>query len=270
MAIRSRMPVTGGRSWTILPPERNVRWTSGCARAIREKVSATCPASVVSDLRNVRRTGMLIEEVANLHHGADRAAAGLDRPGDPGLDQDLRALGRVGLPGLAADLGDLGDRRQRLAAKAQGPDPIQVLDVGQLAGRVGLKRQRAGRRRPSPTPLSAIRTRSFPPRSTLTSTRVAPGVDGVLEQLLDHARRPLDHLARGDLVDHRIAATGGSLPSHKTSLGRTELLPLILPADLAYRKRRVQSQHRIGFVRSAKYEPIGRKIIVCMDLKPVL
>ena len=30
-----------------------------------------------------------------------------------------------------------------------------------------------------------------------------PGVDGVLQQFLDHARRPLDHLARGDLVDDR-------------------------------------------------------------------
>ena len=30
-----------------------------------------------------------------------------------------------------------------------------------------------------------------------------PGVDRVLEQLLDDARRPLDHLARGDLIHDR-------------------------------------------------------------------
>ena len=29
----------------------------------------------------------------------------------------------------------------------------------------------------------------------------APGVDGVLDQLLDDARRPLDHFAGGDAVD---------------------------------------------------------------------
>ena len=28
-----------------------------------------------------------------------------------------------------------------------------------------------------------------------------PGVDGVFHQFLDHARRPLDHLAGGDAVD---------------------------------------------------------------------
>ena len=31
------------------------------------------------------------------------------------------------------------------------------------------------------------------------------GVDGVLDQLLDHARRTLDHLAGGDAVDHVLA-----------------------------------------------------------------
>ena len=45
-AIRSRVPATGGRSWTTLPPERYVRWTSGCASAIRENISTTWPASV--------------------------------------------------------------------------------------------------------------------------------------------------------------------------------------------------------------------------------
>ena len=30
-----------------------------------------------------------------------------------------------------------------------------------------------------------------------------PGVDRVLDQLLDHRRRPLDHFARGDAVDQR-------------------------------------------------------------------
>ena len=30
------------------------------------------------------------------------------------------------------------------------------------------------------------------------------GVECVFDQLLDHARRPLDHLAGGDAVDHRF------------------------------------------------------------------
>ena len=94
-------------------------------------------------------------------------------PAMPAFDQDLGALGGIGLAGLAADLGDLGDRRQRLAAEAQRPHPVQVLDLGELARRVGLEGQQQVVRSHA-QPLSAIRTRSLPPRSTVTSTRVAP------------------------------------------------------------------------------------------------
>ena len=54
------------------------------------------------------------------------------------------------------------------------------------------------------------------PRRARTRTVRGAGVDGVLAQLLHHARRALDHLASGDLVDERLAeavnATHGRIP----------------------------------------------------------
>ena len=52
-----------------------------------------------------------------------------------------------------------------------------------------------------PSPSSATRMSRRPPPSVSTSMRLRAGIERVLDQLLDHARRPLDHLARGDAVD---------------------------------------------------------------------
>ena len=52
-----------------------------------------------------------------------------------------------------------------------------------------------------PPPLSVTRISEIPPAAVTTSMSVAPAVERVLDQLLHHARRPLDHLAGGDAVD---------------------------------------------------------------------
>ena len=52
-----------------------------------------------------------------------------------------------------------------------------------------------------PLPSSVTRIRPKPPPFATTSMRGGAGVDRVLDQLLDDARRALDHLARGDAVD---------------------------------------------------------------------
>ena len=136
------MPVTGGRSWTSLPPDRKVRWTVGWASAIRENISRTCPASVESDFRNERRTGVLKKRLRTSITVPGGHPRRQDRAEDAPLDRDLRALRGVGLPRLAAGPRDLGDRRQRLAAEAQGADPEQVVGHGQLARRVRPEGQR--------------------------------------------------------------------------------------------------------------------------------
>ena len=179
-------------------------------RQVDRRVGQGDPGEHLDDVAGLGRVGLevgppdrrVVEQVADLDHRADRAAAGPDRAGHPGVDRDLRARLGVLLAGLAADLGDLGDRRQGLAPEPQGPDPEQVLGLGQLARGVRGEGQRevlGGH------PLAVVGhpDQVLPAPLDRHVDPGRPGVDGVLQQLLDHARRPLDHLARRDLVDHR-------------------------------------------------------------------
>ncbi len=54
---------------------------------------------------------------------------------------------------------------------------------------------------PMPSPSSVTRMSESPPAAVTTSMSRGAGVERVLDQLLDHAARPLDHLAGGDAVD---------------------------------------------------------------------
>ena len=54
---------------------------------------------------------------------------------------------------------------------------------------------------PMPLPSSVTRISDSPPAAVTTSMSRRAGVERVLDQLLDHAGRPLDHLAGGDAVD---------------------------------------------------------------------
>ncbi len=56
-----------------------------------------------------------------------------------------------------------------------------------------------------PPPSSLTRISDTPPAAVTTSMRRRAGVEGVLDQFLDDARRPLDHFAGGDAVDHVLA-----------------------------------------------------------------
>ena len=104
-------------------------------------------------------------------------------------------------------LADLGDRGQRLAAKAERADAEQIVGVGDLAGGVAGdgQRQLVGR------DAAAVIDDADQLDAPLLDSHVDPrraGVDGVLQQLLDDAGRPLDHLAGGDLVDDARAEAG--------------------------------------------------------------
>jgi hypothetical protein len=215
--IRSRTPVVAGRSWTIFPPDRNVRWTSGWASATR----ATGLGAVGLQERPPDRG--VEEEVADLHHRADGAAATPDRAGDPGLDLDLRALVGVGASGLAADLGNLGDRRQGLAPEAERADVMQVIGLDELARRVGLERQEqvVGEH-----PLAVVGHPDQVLPAALDGDLDPPGlrVDRILHQLLHDRRRPLDHLARGDLVHDRRR----QLPDHSHAGDLRSAAPALL------------------------------------------
>ena len=103
------------------------------------------------------------------------------------------------MAGGDVELGHSADRGQRLAAESERTDAQQVLIV-KLGGGVTLDRQSevgAGHAAAiigdgDLSPAAAVGEDIDPARA---------GIDGILDQFLDHARRTLHHLARGDAVD---------------------------------------------------------------------
>ena len=101
---------------------------------------------------------------------------------------------------------------QRLAAEPQRADMQEILVV-KLGGGVAIHRQR----QIGASHAAAVVGDADPPPAAAIGEDVDPagaGVDGVLHQLLDHARRSLDHLAGGDAVDDLFGklADGHGIP----------------------------------------------------------
>ena len=86
---------------------------------------------------------------------------------------------------------------QRLAAKTEGPDGKQVLLGLQLGGSMPLERQRhLGRR----DPRSVVGHLDQAATTALDAHAdgACPGIEGVLDQLLDDRRGSFNHLTGGD------------------------------------------------------------------------
>ena len=82
-----------------------------------------------------------------------------------------------------------------------------------------------------PLPSSVTRISESPPAAVTTSISRGAGVERVLDQLLDHARRPLDHLAGGDAVDGlgaELADGHAGLPAD-ISIAREQADPAVIP-----------------------------------------
>ena len=91
------------------------------------------------------------------------------------------------------------DRGQGLAAEAERADVEQVV-VGQLRGGVALDREHEIIARHA----GAVIADADQPAAAAVGQNLdagRPGIEGVLHQFLHDARRPFDHLARGDAVD---------------------------------------------------------------------
>ncbi len=140
------------------------------------------------------------EEVAHLD---DRAAIAGRRPHrrcDTALDRDLRAIARFH-GRTDGEPGDRTDRRQCFAAKAERADVENV--IAELAGAVARdgERQFVGGHAASIVDHPQQR-QSAAGRRDLDARRA--GVDGILDQFLDHGGRPLHDFAGGDSVDDRF------------------------------------------------------------------
>ena len=202
-------------------PVVSVKPTAGCAMASRLTTSEMRHVLGPLALQELEPRRRRREQLAHLH-----ARAGIERRRPHRLlgaavDDDLVRRAGVALPRLDGQPGDRADRGQRLAAEAQRGDVEQVL-VGELGGGVPLHRQRqVGRAHARAVVGDADQREAARRRHHLDLA--GAGVERVLDQLLDHARRPLDHLAGGDAVD----GLGAELADgHGHSWGQTPDLDL--------------------------------------------
>ncbi len=142
----------------------------------------------------------VVKQVANLDHGAHRAAAELHGSGLPAVDGNLVAIDRIDAAAAEAQATDGCDRRQRLAPKAHRADPEQIVGPGDFAGGV------AGDGEPKVLGVNPLAVVGHADQlaaavADLDVDAGGQGVDAVFQELFDDARRPLDHLAGGNLVD---------------------------------------------------------------------
>jgi len=136
----------------------------------------------------------------------DRGAAGdrdrLDAEDPPPFDPHPGAEAGL-LGGGQLEAGDGGDRRERLAPEAEAADPFEVGEAGDLARGVAVEGEE---RVVAPHP-AAVVADGDPPLATaleLDLDRPRPGVESVLDELLEHRGGALDDLAGGDLADELI------------------------------------------------------------------
>ncbi len=116
-----------------------------------------------------------------------------------GGDFQLGARGGVGRATAEDQPADFGDRSQRLAAKPKRGHAKQVVAVAQFArGMTG-----HGQRQLVGGDSAAVVRHANQLQPALLNRHVDPpgaGIDRVFHQFLDDARRPLDHLAGGNLI----------------------------------------------------------------------
>ncbi|MNZ74185.1 hypothetical protein D3C78_926280 [compost metagenome] len=140
------------------------------------------------------------EQVTHFHRGA----VGMRRRLHPRLHVTPLGLDLPGLRRTAAargqgQSGHRADRGQRLAAKAQAQHPLEILQLADLAGGMAGQRQRQVVRLDAGAVVAHAQQLDAALLDLDVDARGAC-IEAVLEQLLGHRGRPLDHLAGSDLV----------------------------------------------------------------------
>jgi hypothetical protein len=145
----------------------------------------------------------VVEQVAHFHRGAGRMRVRHDLADLAALDLQQRAVFVAVAPRRQPEATHRGHRGQRLAAEAECRDRLQVIDAGDLAGRVALHRQRqfGG--------VDAAAIVADPDQADAAVLQVdvdaaRAGIQSVLDQLLDHGRGPFHDFAGGNLVDEGV------------------------------------------------------------------
>jgi len=156
-----------------------------------------------------------IEKMGDFDAGARRAAAGALMSHFPAVDEDFRAGGGIAGAGNEREARHTGDTRQGLAAEAKGAHRVEVGGFDNFRGRVAFKgEERFIRREAGAVVLDADEALAAVAEFDLDAG--GPGVEGILDELLDNRSGALDHFAGGDLVGDPVredadAGHGGEL-----------------------------------------------------------
>ncbi len=145
----------------------------------------------------------VVEQLANLDQRARRQRARLHLADLAAFDLQGSAVFVAGTARGQGEAADRGDRRQRLAAEPQRAHRFQVVQRGDLAGRVPRDGQRQFLRRDAAA-VVADADQAHTTFFQIDVDAVRAGVQRVLHQFLDHRGRPLDHFAGSDLVDQDL------------------------------------------------------------------
>ena len=121
----------------------------------------------------------------------------------PAVDLDDRARRFFFRPSLQPQPRHRRDRRQRLPAKSQRSHAQQVFGVLDLRSRMPLKRQHGIVAHHAATVVGNL-DQLLPAGLHADLNSRCARVERVLQHLLHHRRRPLHHLARGDLVGNSL------------------------------------------------------------------
>ena len=122
----------------------------------------------------------------------------------PAIDGKIGAGQSPVFAGGEPEPGDAGDTGKRLASETERRDRGEIEPRPDLAGGVALEGRATHRRDPCPVPSSATRIIELPPAADQHLDLARFGVQGILDQFLDHGRRALDHLAGGNLAGHLL------------------------------------------------------------------
>src|SRR2546422_7362365 len=154
-------------------------------------------------LEELEPRGRVEEEVAHLDARPRLSRHGQPLSDHPALARQPQPLGSAARAARHREPRDGRDRRQRLAAKAERRDGVEVRVARQLRRRLALDgpRQLLGRH------AHAVVGHTHERRAAVAQVHRdggGAGVKRVLDQLLGGRRRALDDLAGGDLVDQVI------------------------------------------------------------------
>ena len=175
-----------------------------CDRGRRQSQSFYDPGNVSEfggfGTHELAACGHVVEQLAHFDRRALRVRGRLRRAGHSALDLEFRrSRGRRGTTADAQSR-HRSHRRQRLATKPEAGHRLKIRERGYLAGGMALHGQRQFRR----SDAHSVIAHAHQGKTALLDVDIdAPRtrVQRILDQFLDDGSRPLDDLARGDLVN---------------------------------------------------------------------